>query len=867
MFASLGKKEDVMRYVSLILVALAVLAVPVRADIDMDNVVGLWFFDEGEGTVANDSSGKDNHGKFNGGVQWAEGVFAGAINCGAKGHILVKDSATLDLDKAWTLALWVKINPPMARWQTILNKRYDVATNYVIRLQDVGRWEVMINNGGWVRLGDPSPAQGGEWVHLAGTYDGTSVLTFFVDGEQVATRSGVKPPPANNIDLRLGSYSGNSGGIDGWMDETAILNVALAPADIRQIKQEGLAVALNLSGAGLGKARSPDPKDEAVVETTAAGLSWKSGAFAVSHDVYVGTDLVAVQEATRDSNLFVGTRALAQLAVGVTGQPFPDGLTPGTTYYWRVDEVNDLHADSPWKGDVWSFTVRPLIAWKPIPADTTRFVDLNQDLSWQIGMGAVMHTIYFGTSLETVRDATGGTIMAVDPKHDPGSLAAGTTYYWRIDEFQYPGGITHKGPVWSFTTLAPGGGVKAQYFDGVDLVGNPVLTRTENAINNTWAAEIVAGLSDKVSARWTADLEAPLTDKYTLITRSDDGVRLWLDGRLLVNNWTVHTAAENMATVNLTAGEIYSLQMEWYDDAGAAVAQLSWQGPSLPRQIIPGGALQPPRRAGTPAPAHGAVDAPQAPTLSWSVGDGAAQHHLYFGTDAATIAQASTPTAQQAPDNTTYDAGALEWGRTYYWRVDERQADGTVLAGKVWSFTTSNYEVVEDFESYTDDEGNRIYETWIDGWTNGTGSTVGYIEAPFAERKIVHGGAQSMPLDYNNVKTPFYSEAERTFAPVQNWTTHGVDTLSLFWRGNAANGPGKLYVAIEDSTGKVAVVTNEAALTATSWKEWNVPLSGFTGVNLSRVKILYLGVGDRNAPAPGGAGRLYLDDIRVKKSS
>ncbi|MBM4025548.1 MAG: hypothetical protein FJ280_09085, partial [Planctomycetes bacterium] len=528
-------------------------------------------------------------------------------------------------------------------------------------------------------------------------------------------------------------------------------------------------------------------------------------------------------------------------------------------------EVNDLNPAGPWKGEVWSFLVRPLTAWKPIPADTTKFVDLNQELFWEAGTGAIMHTVYFGTDFDTIRDAANGPMITADPKHDPGPLTPGTTYYWRIDEYQFPASVTHKGPVWGFTTLAPGGGVKAQYFRGIDLSGPPVLTRIEEAIDYNWTAEIVGGLSDQVSARWTADLEAPLTDTYTLIARSDDGVRLWLDGRLLIDNWTKHAVAENQARVSLKAGEIYSLRMEWYEDTGSAVAQLFWQGPSLPRQIIPRGALQPPVRAGMPTPANGAADAPQAPILSWSAGDGATQHLLYFGDNAETAGRAAAPTAQQTPDKTTYDAGPLEWGKTYYWRVDQKQADGTVLAGKVWSFTTSNYAVVEDFESYTDDEGNRIYETWIDGWTNSTGSTVGYIEAPFAERKIVHGGAQSMPFDYNNRNAPFYSEAERTFAPVQDWTAHGVDALSLFWRGVAANGAGKLYVAIEDSAGKVAVVTNDAPLTATAWTEWTVPLSRFTGVNLSRVKVLYLGVGDRNAPAQGGAGRLYVDDIRLKK--
>jgi regulation of enolase protein 1 (concanavalin A-like superfamily) len=90
-------------------------------------------------------------------------------------------------------------------------------------------------------------------------------------------------------------------------------------------------------------------------------------------------------------------------------------------------------------------------------------------------------------------------------------------------------------------------------------------------------------------------------------------------------------------------------------------------------------------------------------------------------------------------------------------------------------------------ESYNDDvdAGTTIFDTWIDGWVNGNGSTVGYFDAPFAERIIVHNGAQSMPLQYDNTTSPFYSEAERTFDGPQDWTNNGADTLVLYVRGIA----------------------------------------------------------------------------------
>jgi hypothetical protein len=151
--------------------------------------------------------------------------------------------------------------------------------------------------------------------------------------------------------------------------------------------------------------------------------------------------------------------------------------------------------------------------------------------------------------------------------------------------------------------------------------------------------------------------------------------------------------------------------------------------------------------------------------------------------------------------------------------------------------------------------------------TTGTGSTAGNSTAPFAERTIVHGGQQALPLDYNNVKSPFYSEAEREFSPVQDWTASNADMLILYIRGQDDNAPGQVYVAVEDSSKQVGVVAYaDTAITGTTkWTEWKVPLSSFAGANLAKVKKLYLGVGDRASPAAGGAGRIYIDDIRVTK--
>jgi len=323
--------------------------------------------------------------------------------------------------------------------------------------------------------------------------------------------------------------------------------------------------------------------------------------------------------------------------------------------------------------------------------------------------------------------------------------------------------------------------------------------------------------------------------------------------------------------------------MEWYDNSGSAAAKLSWQSASIPRQIIPAGPLHPPCRATGPYPANTAVNAPQTPILRWIASASASHHDVYFGDDADVVAEA-TATAdvyrgRKARAAVTYDPGVLEWNKTYYWRVDEVNDAGadSPWKGAVWSFTTADFIVVDDFESYTDDSPNRIFQTWLDGFGytepevvqgNGTGSTVGHVDAPFAERSIVHSGRQSLPMDYNNADTPYYSEAERTVA-APNWAVNDLDALWLYVRGVPSNSPANLYVVIEDSAGNsgVAVHPDPQAVRSAQWIAWKIPITEFTaaGVHIWAVKKIYIGVGDRNKPTAGGEGSLYIDDIRVTK--
>ncbi len=423
-------------------------------------------------------------------------------------------------------------------------------------------------------------------------------------------------------------------------------------------------------------------------------------------------------------------------------------------------------------------------------------------------------------------------------------------------------------------------------------VNGSVTTGATTRIRNVRVGDLYPGYAYygdsgvKTAGFWALDLTTGASTPLGTIAVTGDGSwGVWtvkeVDGFLYV-----HTTHDGIYVYRMTEattlGMLYAQYTKKQLDALAADTNPNWGF-----DVVEGGArmllsaglgrvieIIDARIADAPHPPRGAADVRQTSILSWSPGEAAALHDVYFGVDEAAVAKATTATAdvykgRQALDKTTYDPGPLEWGRTYYWRIDEVNDahPGSPWKGSIWTFTTADFVVVDDMERYTNAEGSRIYETWIDGYPDRNGSTVGNLVEPFAEQTIIHGGRQSMPMDYYNVKTPFYSEAQQEFTPAQDWTVNGVNTLVLWVRGDATNSVAQLYVAIEDSAGKnVMVVHPDAALvTKAVWTEWKIPMSSFTGVEPAQVKKLYLGVGDRKNPKVSGSGRLYIDDIRVVK--
>ena len=140
-------------------------------------------------------------------------------------------------------------------------------------------------------------------------------------------------------------------------------------------------------------------------------------------------------------------------------------------------------------------------------------------------------------------------------------------------------------------------GLTAQYFNDPGTgahFGTLVLTRVDSTINFNWGtASPAAGVkADNFSVRWSGTVEAPVSGSYRFSTVSDEGIRVWVNGQLVINNWTPHSTTTNTsATIALTAGTRYSLTVEYFERTGGATARLQWSYPGQGTQIIPASRL------------------------------------------------------------------------------------------------------------------------------------------------------------------------------------------------------------------------------------------------------------------------------------
>ncbi len=431
-------------------------------------LIAHWKLDEGSGTTTTDATGNGHDGELIGNPEWVIGYFVGGLKfAGSPDKVDVPHSVELNPENEFTVSVWANLDPGGSDYRSPITSRDDYPQRgYILYCTPDNTWQFWTGNaaGGWNQAGSP-PVTLGEWTHVAGTYS-NGEKKLYINGELAGESSAMMPPNTAQV-LRIGSGATEGDGnyfFVGTIDDVRVYDNVLTDADIQ-------ASMLNQGGA-MPKAYGPEPRSGALHEDTWISLGWRAGDFAVSHDVYLGENFDDVDAGAEGT--FIGNQTETFIVAGFPGFPYPDGLVPGTTYYWRIDEVNDTEPNSPWKGDIWSFSIPPKTAYFPDPADSAESVALDAVLSWTPGFGAKLHTIYFGDNFDDVSNAAGGLPQG-NETYSPGPLEMAKTYYWRVDEFDAVD--TYKGGVWSFTTvgavesLDPANGA-------VDVTQTPVLTWT-----------------------------------------------------------------------------------------------------------------------------------------------------------------------------------------------------------------------------------------------------------------------------------------------------------------------------------------------------------------------------------------------------
>jgi hypothetical protein len=534
-----------------------------------------------------------------------------------------------------------------------------------------------------------------------------------------------------------------------------------------------------------------------------------------------GQNIATFRSGGSDQNLntaatlfYVGTSIAGQ-----TGQIF-EGLLDDVYFYDHAlseAEILGIMSGQPWP-----------YALGPQPADGVLIEDTWANLSWKPGDFALSHDVYVGDNFDDVDSGAEGTfvgnqagtfiVVGFPGFAFPDGLVPGTTYYWRIDEVnEAEPNSPWKGPVWNFS-VPP----KTAYFP--------------DPANGAESVAVDVELS------WTPGFGSKLHtvyfgDNFDDISNSAGGLpqgsAAFTPGTLQMAK-TYYWRVDEFDAVDTFKGEVWSFVTE--------------------------GAV------GTPKPANGAVDVTQTPVLTWVPGVFADTHEIYFSSDATSLENRGSGNF----GSESFEPGELEWNTTYYWRIDEANNANvdSPWTGPLWSFTTANFLIIDDFEGYNDldpadSASNRIFLAWLDGFDNPAvnGSIVGYANPPFAEQTIIHSGSQSMPFEYDNAVGK--SEATYVLTSNRDWTVNGINRLTIWYRGGSANAAENLYVALNGN----AVVNhdNPDAALATSWTEWNIDLTSFTdqGVNLANVTSITLGLGNRANPVAGGSGMMYFDDIRL----
>jgi hypothetical protein len=317
-------------------------------------LVGHWALDETSGTVAADSSTSGNDGTVYGGAWTGDGMIGGALSLDdLDDHVITPGDSSIDFGAdSFSLCLWLKTAVGGQRYYIANNRTGGLAEAVSIRSWNDSQVQMVTqdDDGHITELSVPDANFiTGEWVHVAAVRNITADKLFiYADGVLQGSITDGSVVGINPMTDGLAFGVDTDGWIryfSGQLDDIRVYDFALDQNDVK---------ALYLLSELSTKASNPGPANNATEVAANTILSWTVGISTVWHDVYFGTCFGDVNDA--NTTVTFGLYKNRQNLDANTYDPCGP-LDLGKTYYWRIDEVNEVHPNSPWKGDVWSFTV------------------------------------------------------------------------------------------------------------------------------------------------------------------------------------------------------------------------------------------------------------------------------------------------------------------------------------------------------------------------------------------------------------------------------------------------------------------------------------------------------------------------------
>jgi len=419
-----------------------------------------------------------------------------------------------------------------------------------------------------------------------------------------------------------------------------------------------------------------------IATTTTATLTWNAVSNATSYDVYLWTG--ATPPATP-----VNTTSASYAATG---------LTASALYNWYVVPKNTAGSATGCSSGAFTFTTAtpvspPACTNNTAPANaSTIATSTSATLAWNVASGATSYDIFLWSGATPPSTATYNTTSV---SYNATGLTAATLYHWYVVPVNAGGSATgcSSANTTTFTTATSNGGSGLQgvYYNGIALTGTPLLTRIDSTINfDLGFLSPAPGTvpTDLYSVRWAGQVQAVFSETYTFYTQADDGIRLWVNGVQLVDNWQNQGTTERSGTISLVAGQKYDIVVEYYENTGGAVAKLLWSSASTTKAIVPVTQLYPPGSAPScvtnTAPANGTtIVSTSATTLTWNTASGADSYDIYLWTGATPPSAATYNTT-----TTSYAVTGLTPSSLYNWYVIPKNASGPATGCSTANKTT-----------------------------------------------------------------------------------------------------------------------------------------------------------------------------------